>query len=776
MRWMMALSLALWAFTVQAQEGLDGHGVVTVASDGDATDLLFTARPERQQALAYGLEALLEYASDPLVLSTITDGKTSATQALVDDLFAVTLAASFAPHERLSLSASSPLYLASQGPDGPQGFASGDLRLSVAGGLLLPDASGRGMGLSVLPFLDLPTGAAQKNLGRGGLGGGAIVPVGITGRRLALVANLGVGTDPKLEVLDLSGGPHLVSGLGASLSLSDALALRSELHFEPNLRTWAWNESPGEAALSLRYRSAGGAHFTLGSSAAITPGVGAAYWRVFLGVGFASKGPMDPDLDGFIGEADSCPQQAEVINGWLDDDGCPDALAALEVRVTDSEGVVFPDLDLLDGGQLLGRTDSNGVLRLEGLEPGRALAVMADHFHIEQLDAQELALQEGENLVLLEPRWLPGRVVVVTRSQVGPITNATAGFEGPKEAPGGPVTGGRRRFFLAPGAWRVQVAAPSFETEQRQVDIGPDETAEVVIEVVLEPEDRRDTWLRLVVADDEGHPVPEVSIVSDGQLIGVTDGNGELRVVDLQAGATMLLETEHFFTEPIEPVAVELEAGRNDLALELRWLPGRVKVITRSDQGPITTAMAAFQSPQAELDGGGAVTGGERLFFLSPGHWEVFVSAPQFDVQQRSLDIQPDQTSVVVVEVELQPETVREERDSLVLLDNIYFDHDRWSIRPESDPVVRQVGVVLESRPDIALLQVRGHTDGQGSETYNLYLSQKRVDAVVRRLAELGVDPGRLEAVGVGESQPVASNDTTEGRELNRRVEFVIVE
>jgi len=775
-RTLLALWLMLWAFTAQAQEGLDGHGVVVAAGDGDAADLLYTWRPERQQAGSFGAEGLFEYASDPLVLSYFTDGELSSTQALVDDLFTLNLAGGYAPHARLALGAAFPLYLSAWGPDGPLGFAVGDLRLSVAGGVLLPDASGRGPGVSLVPYVDLPTGAADKNLGRLGTGGGVIVPVGITGRRLAVTANLGVGVEPDLDVLGLSGGPHLISGLGASAGLTDALSLRGELHFEPNLRTLAWNESPGEAALSLRYRTAAGGHLTLGSSAAITPGVGAAYWRVFFGVGLASKAPVDPDLDGFIGADDDCPQRAEVLNGWKDDDGCPDALAALEVQVRDSEGVVFPDLDILDGAQLLGRTDTAGLLRLEGLEPERELSLVADHFHIQPMDVQALTLVEGENPAQLEPRWLPGRVVVVTRSQAGPITNAEAAFEGPARVPGGPVTDGRQRFFLAPGDWRVQVSALSFETEQRELSIGPDETAEVVIEVVLEPEDRRDTWLRIVASDDEGLPVPEVSLASEGQLVGVTDANGELRLAGLQAGATMVLDAEHFFTEPVEPVSVQLAAGRNDLALELRWLPGRVKVITRSDQGPITSATARFEGPGGEQDGGGAVTAGDRLFYLSPGHWEVFVSAPQFDVQQRSLDIQPDETSVVIVEVELQPETVREEQSAIVLLDNIYFDHDRWSIRPESDALVRQVGVVLKSRPDVLHVEVRGHTDSQGSETYNLNLSQKRVEAVVERLVELGVQRERLEAVGMGESQPVASNDGAEGRELNRRVEFVIVE
>ena len=72
-------------------------------------------------------------------------------------------------------------------------------------------------------------------------------------------------------------------------------------------------------------------------------------------------------------------------------------------------------------------------------------------------------------------------------------------------------------------------------------------------------------------------------------------------------------------------------------------------------------------------------------------------------------------------------------------------------------------------------LRIEGHTDGDGSETYNLSLSEKRAAAVRIALMKEGISQDRLKAKGYGESQPVASNSTDEGKAQNRRVEFILL-
>ena len=73
-------------------------------------------------------------------------------------------------------------------------------------------------------------------------------------------------------------------------------------------------------------------------------------------------------------------------------------------------------------------------------------------------------------------------------------------------------------------------------------------------------------------------------------------------------------------------------------------------------------------------------------------------------------------------------------------------------------------------------IELSGHTDNIGKDDYNLKLSQNRADAVKNYLVSRAVDPNRIDAVGYGETRPIVSNDTKEGRASNRRTEFEIIE
>ncbi|MGF1596656.1 MAG: OmpA family protein [Acidimicrobiales bacterium] len=110
----------------------------------------------------------------------------------------------------------------------------------------------------------------------------------------------------------------------------------------------------------------------------------------------------------------------------------------------------------------------------------------------------------------------------------------------------------------------------------------------------------------------------------------------------------------------------------------------------------------------------------------------------------------------------------------IVTADPIRFAPNSAGIDPASDAVLVQVGELLAQLPDIPF-EVVGHTDDAGEEETNLVLSQDRAAAVVTRLAELGIDPGRMSSRGEGESNPIADNATADGKAANRRIEFVLV-
>ncbi len=106
----------------------------------------------------------------------------------------------------------------------------------------------------------------------------------------------------------------------------------------------------------------------------------------------------------------------------------------------------------------------------------------------------------------------------------------------------------------------------------------------------------------------------------------------------------------------------------------------------------------------------------------------------------------------------------------------IEFEYDSDKLKQgRTQRVMDRIAEVLEERTDLELIRIEGHTSSEGSERYNQDLSERRAASVRQALIDRGIAPDRLESVGFGESQPIATNDTDEGREQNRRVEFVIL-
>ncbi len=109
-----------------------------------------------------------------------------------------------------------------------------------------------------------------------------------------------------------------------------------------------------------------------------------------------------------------------------------------------------------------------------------------------------------------------------------------------------------------------------------------------------------------------------------------------------------------------------------------------------------------------------------------------------------------------------------------IILKNIFYDFDKSTLRPESIKELENLLAFLNKRPTLRI-EISGHTDNKGSARYNKKLSEDRAKSVVTYLVEHGIDPARLEAKGYGFDEPIATNDTDEGRQLNRRTEFMVI-
>jgi outer membrane protein OmpA-like peptidoglycan-associated protein len=122
----------------------------------------------------------------------------------------------------------------------------------------------------------------------------------------------------------------------------------------------------------------------------------------------------------------------------------------------------------------------------------------------------------------------------------------------------------------------------------------------------------------------------------------------------------------------------------------------------------------------------------------------------------------------VKVKTDIMPEKVGEK----VILRDVNFEFASAKLTLNSHAILNNVADILKDHMEIEL-EIQGHTDSVGSDSYNQGLSQKRADSVRNYLIKQGIEKGRLKSIGYGERYPVASNDTEEGQAMNRRVEFL---
>lgn len=110
-----------------------------------------------------------------------------------------------------------------------------------------------------------------------------------------------------------------------------------------------------------------------------------------------------------------------------------------------------------------------------------------------------------------------------------------------------------------------------------------------------------------------------------------------------------------------------------------------------------------------------------------------------------------------------------------IILENVTFDYNSSNLNPSSFPSLKKLLQLLNQKPDISI-KIIGHTDNIGNEPYNKKLSEDRAKAIYDYLITNNISPTRLSYQGKGSMQPMASNDTDAGRQLNRRVEYEVID
>jgi OOP family OmpA-OmpF porin len=121
-----------------------------------------------------------------------------------------------------------------------------------------------------------------------------------------------------------------------------------------------------------------------------------------------------------------------------------------------------------------------------------------------------------------------------------------------------------------------------------------------------------------------------------------------------------------------------------------------------------------------------------------------------------------------------EPKRVEVTKDKIQINEKIQFDTAKSTIKAESHDLLNEIAQVIKDNKQIRRISIEGHTDSDGSDKYNQKLSNDRAASVKAYLVEKGVNEGMLDSKGHGESKPIADNATDEGKEKNRRVEFLI--
>lgn len=129
----------------------------------------------------------------------------------------------------------------------------------------------------------------------------------------------------------------------------------------------------------------------------------------------------------------------------------------------------------------------------------------------------------------------------------------------------------------------------------------------------------------------------------------------------------------------------------------------------------------------------------------------------------------PDESYTEPFKVNVKFEPARKYR-----LNNVHFDFGKATLRPESFGELEELVNYLKNKDEVKV-EIAGHTDNVGNESDNLKLSQQRADAIRNYVIKKGIVAGRILAKGYGSTQPVADNDSDEGRQLNRRTEVRIL-
>lgn len=332
--------------------------------------------------------------------------------------------------------------------------------------------------------------------------------------------------------------------------------------------------------------------------------------------------------------------------------------------------------------------------------------------------------------------------------------------------------------FIAGASFAVD---PLQRGETKVVETIRERKVAAPVQVVAKEEPPKTGKVEGVVVDAKTHkPIPGVivAMVGAGLPPVASDAeSGRFLTHELPSGPVKLAARKEGYKEVAREV--QLEAGKVtnvELALEAVAKKSHFAVSVTSNKKPVA-ATVAFKGAQEQQVAIKESSKEPVKLEAAPGHYIVTVNAPGYLAQTR--DVQISDGAELALAFDLIPEPKKKlvavKENKIEILQQVRFASGNATILPSSATLLASV-VDAIVRNDFKKIRIEGHTDNKGSKSANLKLSQDRARAVGDYLVKAGIEPARIETAGFGDTRPIAPNMTARGRELNRRVEFIIVE
>lgn len=333
------------------------------------------------------------------------------------------------------------------------------------------------------------------------------------------------------------------------------------------------------------------------------------------------------------------------------------------------------------------------------------------------------------------------------------VTDAATGVFKFEEVPTGVIT--------------IVAKADGYREQSIPVVVKEDETT--TQDILLMPKQTYGSITGVIKDAKTGKPIPATLKLKGLDRPPIkTDANGYYRIDSVPTGVASVEATAPDFLPSISTVQIEVNRTANlDIMLKTTRVVGQLlgQIKDRKTEEPLAGVIRFPDTdiPEVKSD----ATTGVFKAEIPAGTYAIVVSAEGYIEQPSPLVISEDQVT--------EKEFMLVKKGMTFTLRGIYFDFNKSTIKPESYPVLDQAAVILKENPSIRV-EIQGHTDSVGSDSYNQTLSEARAAAVVSYFVMTHqIDSRRLVSRGYGESMPIASNASESGRALNRRVEFVIL-